>query len=173
MAGKWFKKCDDDVKKIAAGLMFAKYPELVEVDLRIDLIFAHAPPPKEGAQKQPALKHHGYPAAGICKINSLEQRVRGLGDVTILLDGDEWPHWSEKRQKAVIQHELEHVVIQRDKEGQVKADDIGRPKIKLKNHDWECGGFANIAKEYGDDAFEKEAMVLVADKYGQLLFPWG
>lgn len=173
MAGKWFEKCPEDVVKVMEDLISKYYGDLAEVKLKVDLLFVHAPSPKDGEEKAPALKHHGYQAAAIVKINSLEQRVKGAGDVTIIIDGDEWPHWSERRQQAVLHHEINHVVIKRDADGNVLSDDIGRPRVKLKLHDWELGGFACIAEKYGDDAPEKEAMNHVANEYRQLLFPWG
>lgn len=40
-------------------------------------------------------KHHGVKAAGLCRIVNLKDRVKGLGDVEILIDGDWWELASE------------------------------------------------------------------------------
>lgn len=172
--GKWYEKANATISKQVASLIEKYHPELVEAKVRVDVLLVHAPASDdEDKPKPPALMHHGYPAAAVVRKTSLKERTKGHGDAEIVLDGDKWPDYSTEEQDAILDHELEHLVVKRDDEGAIKADDRGRPMLKLKPHNWELGGFEVIIKRHGDAALEKQGCKLMADQYGQLLFPWG
>lgn len=59
-------------------------------------------------------------------------------------------------------HELTHLEIQRDKDGAPKWDDLDRPKLKMRKHDYEIGVFVDVAKEYGMDSFDCEHVKMVS-----------
>lgn len=120
----------------------------------------------------PALKHHGWPARAIIKINPLDKRAEGLQDVTLLIDGHWWGRASPAERLALVDHELTHLVLRLDKEGKVKPDDCGRPKLKIRPHDWEFTGFAVVAQRHGQNSGELQHARKLADRFGQLLFPW-
>src|SRR5262245_4301901 len=159
----------EEVGPLVMKLVERNYPDLG--DVTYNLLFAHGPRDENGQIKAPALKLHGYPCCAIIKINSLEQRVAGLADVTIKIDGDEWPDWDDRRRAAILDHELYHLVPF-IKGKAIQTDDAGRPKLKLRNHDWQLGGFAEIVRRHGDHAVEAVAFRATADRHGQLLMPW-
>ena len=141
--------------------------------MRVGARFAYAAVnEKTGERKGPAIKHHGYAAAAVVRIVSQKDRVSGMPDAMIDIDGDAWPEWTEQRQRAVLDHELHHLEVVKEDSGAVKLDDCNRPKLKMRLHDFEIGGFAEIAKRYKEEALEVEAARAMADKFGQLLFPW-
>jgi len=147
----------------ASELLRAHYPGLVGAKVKIDFIMARASLDEAtGEPTGPAITHQGYPANGLCRILSLKDRVMGRGDCEIILDGDQWPKWKDEVRRALIDHELYHVQICMDERtGQLKRDDIGRPKLRLRKHDFQVGWFHEIAERHGKASFEvRQALTL-------------
>lgn len=149
-----YQVADDEVKGLVADVMEATFPELAEADLAVDVLMAFAAVDKDGNQTGVAVKLHGVPCLATIRVVNLKDRVAGLGDVRIILDGDRWPESSDARRRALIDHELNHVELQRDDAGAVKTDDAERPVVKLKPHDFELGGFWATVVRHGKDAPE-------------------
>ena len=164
-----YQLADDPVTAIVCAVMRQYHRDLVEVGLTCTVMMAWAAKDDHGEPLAPALKHHGWPVAAYIKINSLKDRVEGKSDCTIFLDADRWEELSEESQRALIGHELYHLVVRRDDEGNVMSDDVGRPKLKMRPHDYELTGFAEIARRYGNDALEVQQFRAVVGKHGQLL----
>lgn len=169
-----YRKADSDVFALIKELIADNHPELDEAGVKVGARFAYAPrDDNTGEPKGAALKHHGYEAAAIVKIVSQKDRVMGFPDAVIDIDGMAWEQgWSDERKRGVLDHELTHLEVKRDDEGGILLDDCNRPKLKIRLHDWELGGFESIARRYKEQALEVEAARAMADKYGQLLFPW-
>jgi hypothetical protein len=73
----------------------------------------------------------------------------------MLLNGETMPAWTSGRLQAVIDHELTHLVLKKSKKtGAVERDDLDRPKLKMREHDYEFGWFAETAQRFGEDSFE-------------------
>ena len=147
-----------DVEKLAAALRTKSHQHLDVAKVAIGYLFAYAPKDKKGDPKGPAIKNHGYPAAALVKVTSHKDRVAGLPDAVIILDGDQWPEWSEERRGAVLDHELEHLKLKTDREGAVRSDDNGRPLLKVKPHDFQVGGFSAVIDRHGEQAVEAQAL---------------
>jgi hypothetical protein len=143
-------------------------PALTAAEVRVKLMFAYSDPD----DVKPALTHNGYPCAGIAKINSLKDRAEGKADGTVFVDHDQWRDWDEARRRAVCHHELHHFEPQFDKDGGRKTDDLGRPVLKIRKHDWQLGGFGIIVERHGDAAIEKESFIKTAETYGQMIMEW-
>ena len=78
---------------------------------------------------------------------------------------------TEPQKDALVDHELTHLVLVIDPKTKTpKLDHSGRPKLAMRLHDWELGGFADTAQHYGKDALEVISMRRFSDKYGQLCF---
>lgn len=118
-------------------------------------------------ESHPALKHHGYPAAAIIKINSLEQRTLGQADALLTIDACSWSELDEEGRLALLDHELEHLQVLAEKpvgimytnefgalQGIVRRDECGRPRLKMKLHDWQLGGFRAVAQRHKEKALE-------------------
>jgi hypothetical protein len=152
--------------------MSRHHQELKEAGVTLDCLFAHAPRNESGQPMGHAIKHAGYPAAGKIRIVSLKDRVAGRADAELLLDGDSWRDWTASQKAALIDHELQHLSVLVSASGAAKTDDCGRPKIKIRLHDYQFGGFKAIAERHGDDSFEVSEMRHVVDRFGQVLMPW-
>jgi hypothetical protein len=160
-----------DVTALIRDVIDEHYPDLAEAEVRISAFFAW--PGKDGG---PAVKLHGYPCAAVVKINANPKaRMDGLPDATITIDGPDWAGvWDDDQKRALIDHELHHVLVVRDKKtGEIKSDDAGRPKLAMKLHDWTLGGFDAIAKRHGKAAFEVQSVRTLREDRGQLFWSWG
>lgn len=168
-----YKKAPTDAQLLMEAVRDEFHPDLVEAAARIGLMFAFGPRNEEtGELTGPALKVHGTTAAGECRLNSLRHRAEGKPDATITIDGDQWPEWSESRRRSLLDHELYHLIVQRAQSGAILTDDLGRPKFKMRQHDFEVGWFQIIAERHGEASFEVEQAALLVDERGQILWPW-
>lgn len=166
-----YSKAPGEAHSILAEMVRLYHPDLTRAEVRIGILFAHAPRNDKGEITGNCLMLHGYPAAAIARKYSLKQRVAGMEDCFVEVDADEWPNWSEEERRAVLDHEAEHFQVMRHKkEGHILSDDLGRPKIKLLPHDFEIGGFVSVARRHGKVAFEVQAAMAMKKKYGQYLF---
>jgi hypothetical protein len=137
-----FSKTDDAVDTMVAEVMEEYHPKLHAEGVTVGTLFAFG-----GDDAIPVLKHHGWPAAAVVKINSLKDRVRGLADATITIDKATWNEYPDATRRALIDHELEHLQLVMVKDTMfVQHDDHDRPKLKIKPHDFELGVFKSTRR---------------------------
>ena len=163
--GLSYSECPSEIIMRVKRMVQDGYPELAEADVTMHLLWAVN-------DKGAAIKHHGWPSKALIRINNLRDRVAGLSDVILLIDERGWQEWSEEQQTAILDHELFHLEVKHDKEGAIKFDDANRPKLRLKPHDWQMGGFNVIAERHGTASPEFEAMHEIARQWKQLDLPW-
>lgn len=145
------------------------HPELVELEVRITVLFANAPvDEKTGEVKGHALRHHGWPAQAVIKVNSHKDRVAGKADADLSLDEENWQRLTDRQREALLHHELLHLEVKSDDEGHAQTDDCGRPKLKIRPHDWEVGGFHQVAENYREDSPEAIALASLAKDWIRL-----
>ena len=75
-------------------------------------------------------------------------------DAEIIVDKYLWDEMTHRQRLALIDHEITHLEFQKDEDGYLKTDDLGRPKLKLRRHDFCIEGFSVIARRYGEDSNE-------------------
>lgn len=145
-----YARADAEALRIVKDQMEKYHSELLDAEVTIDVLFAHASVDENGDQKGVALKHHGYRAAAVVRIVSLKDRTKGMADAEIVIDGDEWPTIPDDQRDALIDHELTHLELKLDDEtGLVVRDDLGRPKLKMRLHDWQFGFFDAVVRRHG------------------------
>ena len=159
--------------------VLAKYHcELVEAGVTIQLLEAFAARDGNNEPRGPAIKHHGWPAAATVKINSQKDRVAGMADATINIDGDAWSTRSDAEQIAILDHECYHLEICRTKPkkrkkagkvyfeggGEIILDDCCRPKLKMRPHDNQMGTFDLIAERHGKHSLEAQQVQALGQK---------
>ncbi len=68
---------------------------------------------------------------------------------------------------------MTHLELSRDKDGDIKRDDLGRPVLAIRLHDRQFGWFDVVARRWGEDSFEAEqAKEMVRDwEFAQLYLP--
>lgn len=81
-------------------------------------------------------------------ITGLDDRVRGMADAKLTINGFTWDKLNDNQRLALLDHELQHL-----KAGE-GADDLGRPSLKMRPHDWEVTGFADVVKRHGESSVE-------------------
>lgn len=150
-----FTKAPDEVQVLVEECLHKYRPDLQEVGVTVGTRFAHAARDKEtGEPKGPALKHGGYGAWAIIRVTQQKDRVLGLPDLIIDFDADIWEELSQASRVALIDHELMHPELVRDEEGNPILDDCHRPRIKMRLHDYQIGGFWAVVDRHGVDACE-------------------
>lgn len=144
---------DETVHQMAKEVLTLHHPELRLPDGHVKLCIMMASSDREDGE--PPVKNQGYPCYAVISVIPYKQRVDKRADAEIIIDKDRWVNdLTEPQQRALLDHEITHLEIQTDDMGMVKTDDTGRPKLKLKLHDWQIGGFRSIAMRYGSDALE-------------------
>lgn len=148
-----YERADEDVVELVNELIERYHGDLHREDVRVDVLMAAAKRDKNGKPKGPALKLGGYPCLGTIKITSLQQRVLGMGDAVMTLDGDRWPNLAQPQREALIDHELTHLALPDGDEAD-PTDDYGRPKLKIRIHDHQFGWFNGVVRRHGVQSFE-------------------
>jgi hypothetical protein len=158
---KTFEECPRLVRDMAAPIIEKYHPDIQEYGVTIAYMFATS------STDAPALTHGGHAAAALCRINSDQERAEGLTDCSISICEATWDELDDDEKNALLDHELYHISVTFDKEGQVKLDGNGRPKIRLRKHDIVVGGFHVIVKRHGIAALEAQHVREAARKFRQ------
>lgn len=169
---KIYEKGRGEVVDLVNEIMKEHHPQLYAHDVTVDILFI-GESDKNGVLV-PTLKHDGYSAAATVKSNSIKDRCLGLSDAVITVDMATWKDLSDIKRRALLDHEITHLQLVPIEKGSMimKTDDLGRPKLKMRLHDWQLGGFTSIAQRYKDDALEVEAVHASRDEYGQYFWDW-
>jgi Putative phage metallopeptidase len=159
-----------EVYAILEDVLTSWHPELVEAGVTIGVQVAW--PGEDGDSGKSAVMLHGYECAAVFRITPYKWRVRGVEDAVIEIDGSTWERLNAEERAALIDHEVMHCELVRDKEGGIKSDANGRPKLRTRLHDIVIGGFSAIARRHGEAALEVQEARSIQEAYGQLLFSW-
>lgn len=157
-----YEECPEEVADQADAVLRKYHGDLHDAEVSVKFLFAINP---DG----PAVKHKGWPAAAVIRINPLKDRVAGAKDCTLTIDKGWWEGHDDKECTALLDHEFTHLELKRDKKDDaVKTDDIGRPMLKMRKHDFEVGGFYEIGTRHGISAPEVEIVAHVQAKWIQM-----
>jgi len=162
-----YDQAEKETYALAAEIMEAHHQDLRLPDGTFPRLCILMAAKEEG--DEPAVKSHGYPCAAVVSVIPYKQRVDKRADAEIVIDEEAWKGFSDPEKRALLDHEITHLEIQKDDVGCVKTDDFGRPKLKLRLHDWQLGGFASIAKRYGADAIERQEFRKAVEGHGEAL----
>jgi len=154
-----------EVAEIINSLISQYYPDLEEGQVTIESIFAYD---NKGGFP---VKAGGYPALACIKVNSLKNRVKGFADAEITIDAENFKGMTEAQKIALLDHELYHLIVVRDKEGVIKTDDANRSKLRLKKHDYQMGWFKEIAVRHKENSPELFQANILWQKDGRTFFP--
>jgi Putative phage metallopeptidase len=162
-----YAKAEADVLGMLDLLIAEHFPGIQElpVPLRIEVLMASA------ADGGPALKRMGHRCAGQVSIVKAEERATGGPDVRIKIAGAIWDEAGDDTRRALLHHELNHIVPKFDKgTGDQQLDPYGRPVVKLRRDDWLLTGFRATVELFGGDAIERRALDAVEASLGQETF---
>src|SRR5437667_3644642 len=169
-----YERCPKEVTALANDILCA-YPEhkpLLDCKTKFDFVFASPDiDEKTGEALNDALKKHGRKALGIARKIPLKDRALGRGDVEVSLDAPWWEKATEKQRRALLDHELHHFAVKESDEDGYVFDDLNRPVIQMRKHDFEFGWFKLIAERHGANSPECIAAIQIWDEAGQLFWP--
>lgn len=168
-----YERCGKPVLDMGEDLLerFEEHMDLITEKVRIDYVFAMADVNDDGQKVNDAITRNGVKCLGLCRKIGPKDRALGRGDAEITLDADWWANASTEEQEALLDHELHHISIAKDKDGCTKYADDRRPVIKLRKHDVEVGWFRIIAERHGRRSQEVIQARQIVDRFGQLFFP--
>lgn len=139
----------------------AHHPELVQHELAVKLVFVSKLDRDEELVR--CLRCHGANADAIISLFRGKQRLYNPGlDAEITIDLAVWKDADERRQLALLDHEITHLELVRNKDMSVRLMDDGRPRYKLKPDDFTLTGFYATVRRYGEHATEQRAVTQVA-----------
>lgn len=168
-----FKRCPDEVKQLANSILceFETHQPLLDARVTVDYVFAYPQlDEKSGEPVSDAITKNGVKALGLCRALPLKDRAMGRADAEITLDAYWWDSATEEERRALLDHELHHIAIKIDKRGLVR-DDLGRPVLQLRKHDFEVGWFKAVAARHGIHSQERLQARQVMCDYGQYFWP--
>ena len=165
------------VREICDQVIERFHPDLAESKARIGLLQAYPSVDRNGDSPRPAMVTKGCRILARIKINSEEARCAGSPDATLTIDAAYWkeldeaddPEEGRRKQEALLDHELYHL-INRKKDGEFVLDDQRRPKLASRPHDWEVTGFRVVAERHRQFAPEVIIARQFHDDFGNLLF---
>jgi hypothetical protein len=164
---KCYSKVSSDVLMHIQRMHAEYHPDLPQVT--VDAVFVF----DDEASSEPVLKHQGYSAAAVIRITPVRDRTLGVADAVITIDRATWLTLSASQRDALVDHELQHLEWQQDKEGHPKSDALGRPKLSLRRHDHQIGYFTDVVQRHGEAALEIRAARYLIAEIGQLSFDFG
>lgn len=149
-----YKKAPAEVGQIVERMLEKYHTPLKDAGVTVDCLLAFPNTDENGDSVGPAIKHQGYAANAVVRVVNLRDRTKGMGDVEIIVDGEQWDTWSADQKDALIDHELEHLELREDKDGLIIRDDLNRPKLRIRKHDHQFGWFDSVARRHGKASFE-------------------
>lgn len=168
-----YQECGDEVDRLIRQVMEKHHKELFDQKVTIHAIGARRESKKEGSV--PALKSDGMIVAAKVQITSLQDRSRGITDAKMTIDMLTWDTMAITRKEALIDHELMHLTVAHQKptkandwDKSVKFDDLGRPMLKARPHDWRLTGFAAVVERHGEASVESSQFLSFRAEFGQL-----
>lgn len=166
--GKFFTLAPIAIHQLCTKLIELYHSDLDSAAAKVDIVMAFRDPEGEA----PAMEKDGHRILGQSSVIKLKDRVKGMGDCEVMLDGDAWDSLPEKQQAALLDHELEHFEVKRDKEGDFIFDDLNRPTIKIRNHDRQFGWFDTVAQRHRSDSMEVHQLQKLFAEAGQIYLPF-
>lgn len=167
-----FQRCPPPVAALAGEILAEHESHKLTLDakVKIDFVFAFSELNDQGIETKPALSKGGVKCNGICRKIPLKDRALDRGDVEISLDGRWWGEAGAAECRALLDHELHHIEVKTDENG-ICRDDLQRPIIKLRKHDYEFGWFTIIAARHGKASGEVQQARTMMEKAGQYYWP--
>ncbi len=150
-----------EVHKLWADVIEQYHPMIhkLSTPLRVGILFVTV----DDTTRQNALTLHGRTCAAFIAVVDVKLRATGSPDVLLQVDGNKWLDLDESEKIALLDHEAEHIAFPKAKQSpdggwHPELDSLDRPKVGMKLHDWEFGGFTSIVERHGESAIEKRSL---------------
>jgi hypothetical protein len=162
-----FEQAGSSVIEVMAKVMFDHRSDLMAIGVKVSIVFT-TKTDADGVV-EPGIMVRGIPAAAKIQITSVVDRARGMADAKILVDRSVWDELDDEERAALIDHELTHLEIREPTAEGDTLDGAGRPRLKIRPHDWEVAGFADVVKRHGRKALDFQQVARFRERHGQLL----
>ena len=169
MASVEYELAEKDVVDLVNKVMDEYHSELKQYGVEVLSIMAYAPRDDEDNIKRPAIRKNGAACAACIRILSLKERLVKKNDCEVTFDGDLWETLDAPKKISIIDHELSHLRLVFDKDGNIKKDTLNRPKLRNINDDIIYWGNSEIAAKHGENSMEYIAAQNLKNKYGEVL----
>ncbi len=159
-----YQQADEETNDLVAEIMKKFHGQLFKAGVSVTTLLAFPKYDDNGIAKGAAIMHHGYPCAGLIKKTSLKDRVAGLQDAILTIDGEQWKDATDHWKRALVDHECQHLEIVLEDETNLdsfKTDDANRPVLRIRRHDWNFGGFEEVIRRHKAEALEYQQVVEV------------
>ncbi len=154
---------DAEVEDMLETAMSKFHESLKNNEVTIGLLKAERKKRKDNTWTDgPVLAVRGHSCAATIKVTNIKHRALGVPDAIITINWEWWGQHDNKLRLAVLDHELTHIEVDVDGEGIGKRDDLDRPKLLTRYHDWELGGFLGVVQRHGLNAVEAIGIKQVA-----------
>lgn len=158
------------VAQVGNRIMREHHEDLHEAKLKVAFVFVFPDLDGNGQPKNFAIQEHGRRVYGRAVIVPLLQRLMMKVDAMVLIDASAWEKFSDRQREALLDHELHHFELKKDELEEPMTDDLGRPRLSIRPHDFEFGWFKTIAERYGIDSLEVQQAHDIKDRAGEILF---
>lgn len=152
-----YTKAGSDVYELLSSLIVGYHGDLDECEVKVGVMFAH---PGAKTPEKPALTENGHPVRAKVTVTNLKDRVSGMPDVRIEVDGPFWADadTTEEIKLELLDSQLQRLEVKRDKESHIVTDDHGRPVLRRKKYDYVVAGFDSIIRRHGRDSLAVRAI---------------
>lgn len=170
-----YERAPKAIEAMVSAALEKYHPDLHQDGVTIDTIIVRRIDKDE--QDCHGLFRAGYPIDAKIGVTSLQDRARGIADAKLTIDGYEWNRATDRQRAALIDHELEHLVLvplkPTKKEPDLcgnRRDDLNRPCLRVRPHDWMLAGFKTVAERHGPHSHEALQFANFRAEYAQLNF---
>lgn len=160
---KYYELAGPEVMATVKKVMDEVREDLHDAGVTVQAIMIDAGSDEEGNRK-PAITKEGWPVAAKIKITSLRDRVLGQADAVMDIDKPYWMDLLPAEREALVDHELAHLELEKDEDGEVRLDASERPVLKTRRHDWHLTGFAEVVERRGEAALEFKGLAAFMEK---------
>jgi hypothetical protein len=156
-----FEPASEEIRSIINQVMHESHKELVDAGVTVEAILRTKFDKND--EEIPSLKCHGASAYATVKVVKRKQRTYTDHDAQIEIDHPVWKTLGGPQKKALIDHELTHLIVKYDKESKPKRDDLDRPIIGMRPDDFTLTGFLEIVERHGIHALEYGSVTRIAE----------
>ena len=148
-----------------------RYQFFEDYEVKVVMFFKYGKRDKDVNLKKNAISKNGAPCAAQVRLISAFNRQTDNYDVKIILDGDIWKDLSKEERIAVVDHELSHIQIVVDADGEPVMINEQSDKVKLKciHDDIQMWGFSEIIDRHGKNSQELQVLQSLVKRYKHLL----
>jgi hypothetical protein len=169
-------QADQSVTDVVTRIVERYHQPLRDAGVTFAVQVARPKTDEDGEPVEVALKEHGYPCSAKVRIIPYRDRVNGLPDAEITIDGDEWDTLTDRQREALMDHEIEHlelsVTVTAAGATVVNRDDCERPKLKIRKHDHSHGWFDSVVRRHGEASPEWRSWDEFEQRRQQLWLPY-